>query len=220
MMDVPELVQGVVHLLDKGGANPTWKFVDVLCFEDEYLKSLSHPICAVLLLFPLTSQHEEFRKKQNEDLKGKEPDPKVYFIKQTITNSCGTIGLLHAAANNQDKLSFGDGSALKDFLNKSADASPNDRAKLLEKNEALRSAHNSVAAEGQCRVDDDVHFHFVVFTAVNGHLYELDGLTPQPIDHGSTSEKSFLKDAAKICHDYTVREKGEVRFSAVALVKA
>lgn len=31
----------------------------------------------------------------------------VYFMKQTIGNACGTIGALHAIANNQDKLSIG-----------------------------------------------------------------------------------------------------------------
>ena len=31
----------------------------------------------------------------------------VYFMKQTIGNACGTIGALHAIANNQDKLLIG-----------------------------------------------------------------------------------------------------------------
>lgn len=53
------------------------------------------------------SQHENFRKKQIEELKGQEVSPKVYFMKQTIGNSCGTIGLIHAVANNRDKLEFG-----------------------------------------------------------------------------------------------------------------
>ena len=56
----------------------------------------------------LNSQHENFRKKQIEELKGQEVSPKVYFMKQTIGNSCGTIGLIHAVANNRDKLEFGE----------------------------------------------------------------------------------------------------------------
>ncbi len=30
----------------------------------------------------------------------------VYFMKQTIGNACGTVGLLHALGNNIDSLMF------------------------------------------------------------------------------------------------------------------
>ena len=72
---------------------------------------LSSVLCIFILRCKnvfLHSQHENFRKKQIEELKGQEVSPKVYFMKQTIGNSCGTIGLIHAVANNQDKLEFGE----------------------------------------------------------------------------------------------------------------
>ncbi|KAM4054234.1 ubiquitin carboxyl-terminal hydrolase isozyme L1 isoform 2-T2 [Anomaloglossus baeobatrachus] len=210
-----------MKLLMKVGVLPTYKFVDVLGFEKDYLKSFSHEVCAVLLLFPHTEQHDAFRKNQHDEHKGKEPDASIYFIKQTIENSCGIVGLIHAAASNKDKLKFDADSALKKFLDKSADASPDDRAKILEKNEALCAAHNAIAAEGHCRPNEDgVHFHLVVLTAVGGNLYELDGLTSKPIDHGATSKGTLLEDAGKICKQFTERECGDVRFSSVALVKA
>lgn len=31
----------------------------------------------------------------------------LYFMRQTIGNACGTIGALHAVANNQAELSIG-----------------------------------------------------------------------------------------------------------------
>nr|XP_023492611.1 ubiquitin carboxyl-terminal hydrolase isozyme L1 isoform X1 [Equus caballus] len=164
--------------------------------------------------------HENFRKKQIEELKGQEVSPKVYFMKQTIGNSCGTIGLIHAVANNQDKLEFEDGSVLKQFLSETEKLSPEDRAKCFEKNEAIQAAHDAVAQEGQCRVDDKVNFHFILFNNVDGHLYELDGRMPFPVNHGTSSEDLLLQDAAKVCREFTEREQGEVRFSAVALCKA
>lgn len=30
----------------------------------------------------------------------------VYFIKQTVGNACGTIGIIHALCNNSDRLGF------------------------------------------------------------------------------------------------------------------
>ena len=35
-------------------------------------------------------------------------EPGVYFLKQMASNSCGTIALLHAVANNKGKVTFGE----------------------------------------------------------------------------------------------------------------
>ncbi|XP_053138799.1 ubiquitin carboxyl-terminal hydrolase isozyme L1-like [Hemicordylus capensis] len=213
----PEMLNKV---LSRIGVAPGWQFVDVLGFEEDALNSVPGPACALLLLFPLTAQHENFRKKQTEELKGQEVSSKVYFLKQTASNSCGTIGLVHAVANNQDKILFDEGSVLKEFLSATANLSPDERAKRLENNKAIQEAHNAVAEEGQCRVEDKVNFHFILFASVDGHLYELDGRMPFPINHGASSVDTLLKASAKICRQFTEREEGEVRFSAVALCKS
>ncbi|NXH50103.1 UCHL1 hydrolase, partial [Dicaeum eximium] len=234
------------QVLSRLGVGPGWRFVDVLGFEDEALRAVPTPACALLLLFPLTEQHENFRKQQTEKIKDQEISSKVYFLKQTVSNSCGTIGLIHAVANNKDKLKLEEGSALKKFLDETADLSPEERAKHLANNKvhelhnlltvistyrcsnlyllslkAIQEVHNSVAQEGQCRVEDNsVNFHFILFVNVDGHLYELDGRMPFPVNHGTSSDDLLLKDSAKICRQFTEREKGEVRFSAVAFCKS
>ncbi|NXF37206.1 UCHL1 hydrolase, partial [Nyctibius bracteatus] len=234
------------QVLSRLGVGPGWRFVDVLGFEDEALGAVPAPACALLLLFPLTEQHENFRKQQTEKIKDQEISSKVYFLKQTVSNSCGTIGLVHAVANNKDKLKLDEGSALKKFLDETADLSPEERAKHFANNKvyelhklltaistqgcsnlyllslkAIQEVHNSVAQEGQCRVDDNsVNFHFILFVNVDGHLYELDGRMPFPVNHGTSSDDLLLKDSAKICRQFTEREKGEVRFSAVAFCKS
>ncbi|KAK1175588.1 ubiquitin carboxyl-terminal hydrolase isozyme L1-like [Acipenser oxyrinchus oxyrinchus] len=215
----PEMLNKVMSKL---GVSGSWRFVDVLGFEDESLSSVPTPSCAVMLLFPLTQQHEAFREKQAGELAGKQDESKkVYFVKQTIVNSCGTIGLLHAVANNMGKLEFENDSALKKFFDDTDALSADERAKHLEINQDIRTAHDEVAAEGQCRVEEDnVNFHFITFTNVDGQLYELDGRMDFPVNHGDTKDDSFIMDAAKICRQFTEREKGEVRFSAVALCKA
>eukprot|EP00076_Gallus_gallus_P039986 XP_025005524.1 ubiquitin carboxyl-terminal hydrolase isozyme L1 isoform X1 [Gallus gallus] len=239
----PEMLNKVLSRL---GVSPGWRFVDVLGFEEEALGAVPSPACALLLLFPLTEQHENFRKQQTEKIKDQEISSKVYFLKQTVSNSCGTIGLIHAVANNKDKVKLDEGSALKKFLDETADLSPEERAKRFANNKvyelhkllsalslngysnlyllslkAIQEVHNSVAQEGQCRVEDNsVNFHFILFANVDGHLYELDGRLPFPVNHGTSSDDLLLKDSAKICRQFTEREKGEVRFSAVAFCKS
>ncbi|TKC47003.1 hypothetical protein EI555_007707 [Monodon monoceros] len=123
-------------------------------------------------------------------------------------------------ANNQDKLEFEDGSVPKQFLSETEKLYPEDRAKCFEKNEALQGIHDAVAQEGQCRVDDKVNVHFILFNNVDGHLHELDGWRPFPVNRGASSEDSLLQDAAQVCREVTERGQGEVCFSAVALCKA
>lgn len=112
-------------------------------------------------------QYEAFKQEEEEKLKDQpqEVSPDVYFIKQTIGNACGTIGLIHAVANNKAHLDFGElllfvkvkiqspvclqtvyftvcscfssepDSALKKFLEQTSKMSPEERATFLEKDE-------------------------------------------------------------------------------------
>ncbi|XP_032883612.1 ubiquitin carboxyl-terminal hydrolase isozyme L1 [Amblyraja radiata] len=206
--------------LSRLGVASSWKFVDVLGLENESLSMVPSPVCALMLLFPLSQQHESHRNHQTSDLSGKGIDSKIYFVVQSISNSCGTIALVNTIANNQDKLDFVEGSILKKFLNETADLSARERAKKLEQNKEIRAAHDATAEEGECRVHDDgPNFHFITFLGVDGHLYELDGRMPFPIDHGKTSNE-LLQDSAKICRQFMERDQGEVRFTAVALCKS
>lgn len=48
---------------------------------------------------------------QDEEAEGEKSgviSPNLYFIKQTVDNACGTIGLIHALGNCQDQLTFGE----------------------------------------------------------------------------------------------------------------
>ncbi|KTF87432.1 hypothetical protein cypCar_00019902 [Cyprinus carpio] len=209
----PEMLNKV---LSKLGVGSSWRFVDVLGLEDESLSGVPSPCCAMMLLFPLTQQHEEFRSKQSvDDSKG------VYFLKQTVVNSCGTVALVHAVANNQDSIDFDSDSVLKKLLEDTSDMSAAERAKAFEQNKAIQESHDAVADEGLCQPEPDkVNFHFITFVNVNGQLYELDGRIDGPVNHGPTKPGSFVMDAARVCREFTEREKGEVRFSAVALCKA
>ncbi|KAM4750814.1 ubiquitin carboxyl-terminal hydrolase isozyme L1 [Anableps anableps] len=207
----------VFQIMSKLGVSGSWRFVDILGLEGEPLTAVPKPCCALMLLFPLTQQHEAFRTQQADKVSG---DP-VYFLKQTASNSCGTIALVHAVANNKAKMTFDSSSVLKIFLDETASMSPDARAKHLEGNKVICEAHNEVAKEGQCRPDaEKVNFHFIAFVNVNGQLYEFDGKMNGPVSHGATKDETFVSDAAKVCRSFVEREKNEVRFSAVALCQA
>ncbi|RLW08276.1 hypothetical protein DV515_00003298, partial [Chloebia gouldiae] len=122
------------QFLKQLGIHPDWQFVDVYGMEPELLSMVPRPVCAVLLLFPITEKYETFRTEEEERIKAKGQDVKssVYFMKQTINNACGTIGLIHAIANNRDKMNFETNSSLKKFLEDSLSMTPEERAKYLE----------------------------------------------------------------------------------------
>ncbi|XP_069778913.1 ubiquitin carboxyl-terminal hydrolase isozyme L1 isoform X2 [Narcine bancroftii] len=205
--------------LSRLGVASSWKFVDVLGLENESLSMVPTPVCALLLLFPLSQQHESHRNRQTSELSGKGIDSKVYFVVQSISNSCGTIALVNTVANNQNKLEFVEGSILKKFFNETANLSAKERAKHLEQNKEIHAAHDATAEEGECQIHEDgINFHFITFVGVDGHLYELDGRMPFPIDHGEIND--LLQDSAKVCRQFMERDQGEVRFTAVALCKA
>lgn len=64
----------------------------------------------LFLFSPTSVQYEAFKQEEEEKLKDQrqEVSSDVYFIKQTIGNACGTIGLIHAVANNKAQLEFGE----------------------------------------------------------------------------------------------------------------
>ncbi|XP_066562667.1 ubiquitin carboxyl-terminal hydrolase isozyme L3 isoform X2 [Amia ocellicauda] len=206
------------------GLLPTWQFGDVYGMDPELLSMVPRPVCAVLLLFPVTEKYESYRLQEEAKIKsqGQEVSSEVYFMKQTIGNACGTIGLIHAVANNRDRLEFDPDSALKKFLIESSSLSPEQKAIFLEKDESIRVTHESSAQEGQTEapsIDEKVDLHFIAFVNVGGQLYELDGRKPFPIVHGKTAEDTFLEDATEVCKKFMARDPEELRFTVVALSK-
>uniref|UniRef100_A0AAQ4QIP7 Ubiquitin carboxyl-terminal hydrolase n=1 Tax=Gasterosteus aculeatus aculeatus TaxID=481459 RepID=A0AAQ4QIP7_GASAC len=178
----PEVMTKFVNCL---GMRPTWQFGDVYGLDPELLGMVPRPVCAVLLLFPVTDKYEAFKQEEEEKLKGQQQEvsPDVYFIKQTIGNACGTIGLIHAVANNQAHLEFESDSPLKKFIEQTSKMTAAERAAFLEKDESIRVTHESSAQEGQTEapsLDEKVNLHFIAFVNVGGQLYELGESTTVP----------------------------------------
>lgn len=210
----PEVMNKYVQTL---GVNEQWQFIDVWGFESDLLQLLPRPICAVLLLYPLTDKSEL------EVLGQEERESGVYFIKQTVGNACGTIGIIHALCNNSERLGFDSEKHLSTFFGSTKDLTPEERGKHLETDTAFSEAHEEVAQEGQTQApsrEDRVDLHFVAFVHHKGSLYELDGRKDAPINHGPTSEDTLLEDTAEVVKKFMARDPENLRFTVIALCKA
>lgn len=214
----PEVMNSFLRKL---GVSEEWGITDVYGLDEELLAFLPQPVLGLLLLFPINEKYKEFC----EEMEGtKEKDvvsENVYYMKQTISNACGTVALMHSVANNLDVIKLADG-PLKKFLEETADKTPDERAVKLEEDDDICQSHDDAAREGDTEAparEDSVDYHFVAFVQVDNHLYELDGRKSGPIIKRSSSKESFLKDAAAACKEYMARDPENHQFSILALAK-
>ncbi|XP_013194754.1 ubiquitin carboxyl-terminal hydrolase isozyme L3 [Amyelois transitella] len=207
--------------LQKLGVPGNWAIVDVMGLDPEMLSWVPRPVISVMLLFPISDNYENHKKKEENDIlsTGQEVTSNIFYMKQNLSNACGTIALVHSVANNCDKIQLTDG-AMKKFLEEAKGLDAVARGALLEKTEAIINAHKELAQEGQTNTpsaEDPVNHHFITFVHKDGALYELDGRKAFPINHGPTTPDSLLEDAAKVCKEFMARDPNEVRFTVVAL---
>ncbi|CAK4338807.1 unnamed protein product [Aphanomyces euteiches] len=172
-------------------------FCDVYSTEDWALEMVLRPVLAVVLLFPIKPASEEHTKEQRGRIEreGQVVSDNVYYMKQTVAT----------------------------FFDKTHGKTPDEIAEILEDDDELEETHASAAQEGQSEqlehVDDPINTHFVCFSTVEGHLYELDGRKQFPINHGPSSPETLLEDACRVIKEFMARDEGEVRFTIVALAK-
>lgn len=112
-------------------------------------------------------------------------------------------------------------SVLQEFYNDTKNLDPFDIGVKFANYKAIEDEHNAIAAQGQTEapsLDEQVDYHFVCFTLANGNIYELDGMKPQPINHGPSSEETFTKDCATIIRNaYLTTSNGNINFSIITL---
>ncbi|XP_061708670.1 ubiquitin carboxyl-terminal hydrolase isozyme L3 [Cydia pomonella] len=207
--------------LQKLGVPSNWSIVDVMGLDSEMLSWVPRPVLAVMLLFPISEKYEQHKQQEESDIlsKGQEVSSNIFYMKQNLSNACGTIALVHSVANNTDKIHLNDG-VMKKFLDEAKGLDAAARGALLEKTEGIINAHKELAQEGQTNTpsaEDPVNHHFITFVHKDGALYELDGRKAFPVNHGPTTADTLLDDAAKVCNEFIARDPEEVRFTVVAL---
>jgi len=213
----PDVMTKFIHESGAKGA----AFCDIYGTDEGLLQMVPQPCYAVLLLFPSATQAEHKPAEAARIAKeGQEVSSNLYYMDQTIGNACGTIAMMHAIANNTDKITLEDGSYLGKFIEETRGLTSAERGAMLEKNEELTETHAESVKEGQTAAptaEDRVDKHFIAFVQCDGHLYEMDGCKTAAINHGPTSDATFLSDAAKQCQQFIERGKGDVNFGMLAL---
>ncbi|KAF5272717.1 hypothetical protein FQA39_LY07744 [Lamprigera yunnana] len=207
--------------LQKLGVSEKWNLVDVFGLDSESLAWVPRPVASVILLFPTSDAYQAFSEKQVNEIKekGQTLNPDLYYVKQIVSNACGTVALIHSVANNGDIIPIADG-PFKKLLDESRNMTPLERGELLQKSaETILDAHRELSKEGQTTANpnEETNHHFVAFVHKNGNLYELDGRKEFPINHGNTTPENLLEDAAKICREYMEREADNHNFTVMAL---
>ena len=77
-------------------------------------------------------------------------------MKQSISNACGTIAVLHALANNINNVEIENGSTLDKFFEATKSLFPKERDEILQQEVGIANAHRETAAGGQTKVSRNV----------------------------------------------------------------
>jgi len=154
----------------------------------------------------------------------------LWFAKQVIVNACATQALLNLLMNAEG-VNLGDElTRIKEFTQ---GLSPEMRGETLGSSEKLRESHNAFArpepitetADNVPKDEEQDAFHFVAYIAVEGKIYELDGLQPAPLDCGDYDKtkpeeaKTVMKKVLAARMEQYQKVSTELRFTLMKVVK-
>ena len=215
----PEVMASFAHTL---GLPADVGFHDVFGFDPDLLAMVPQPVHAVLLLFPITDASEKAKDEEAARIaaEGQVVSDKVYYMRQTIGNACGTIGIIHAVGNNLEKYDLAHDSYFAKTFAATAALTPEERATYLENDDSLEAAHGSAVAAGETEcptLEEDINLHFVALVHVDGGLYELDGRKQTAVRHGDPPDATLLQDAVGVIQKFVAQADGNVNFNVIAM---
>lgn len=200
--------------LRKVGVKPNIEVVDILGFDDELLQMVEGKVEGVLLCYPIKGEVDD---KVDEAAKNR-----LYFMRQTIRNACATMALIHLLANQCSDGDFVPNSPIIEFIKESKQLEPDAKANVLERCEMIATAHENASVGGQTEApaaSESVEYHFISIINNNNTIYEMDGRKCGPINHGSTTQETFLKDAIQVVKKFVDLDPGNSNFSMQAVTR-
>lgn len=195
-------------------------------------KPLDSPVYGFIFLFRWIEERRSRRKIVDQtDIFVKDDDAinSIFFAQQMIPNSCATHALLSILLNCSD---IHLGETLGHLKEHTRGMNPENKGWAIGNTPELARAHNSHAMpKSRPRMDKTPGlttgrftgeaYHFVSYVPINGHLYELDGLKPYPMDHGPWAEdEDWTEKFRKVISDRlgAAAEYSDIRFNLMAVV--
>jgi len=210
------------YLVDNLGVQNV-QFEELIALDADYLRQQS-PVYGVIFLFkyPTGERPTNTPRDGTFDFDAAE---NLFFAAQTIQNACGTQALLSVLLNKDGEIDIGP--QLRDFKEFTTAFPSELRGEALSNSELIRDVHNSFARASpfvdetqRTASDDDDVYHFIAYTPINGTLYELDGLQPAPISHGSCNFGEFPDKVIPVLQRRIERyPANEIRFNLLAMVR-
>jgi hypothetical protein len=165
----------------------------------------------------------------------KEEMKEIYFIEQTVGNSCAGISIIHLVSNLEEMKLIKD-SPLSKYLEKTKDSTIQERTKELEFSKEIAICHK-LASDPNAKInkintkrvnylivktesdEPSTFFHFISFIMKNDELYEMDSRRSTPLKRMKTSAKTFLFDVAEILKVYMSMSQNPYLFNMVAFAR-
>lgn len=200
---------------------------ELYAIDADSLRALA-PVYAVIFLFKygaVDRQHAAQGVPLDGTYDKQYQEKGIFFARQTITNACATQAIVNSLLNKTDEIDIGpELGALRLFV---AGFDAEMCGDTLSNSEVIRRVHNSFSAPRLLDTGDKPPpkddrdngvFHFVAYTKLQGHIYELDGLQPYPIQHDAVaSDEAFYDVLPQVLERRIAKYAGEMRFSLLAV---
>lgn len=195
-------------------------------------KPLDSPVYGFIFLFRWIEERRSRRKIVDQTdifVKDDSAINSIFFAQQMIPNSCATHALLSILLNCSD---IHLGETLGRLKEHTRGMNPENKGWAIGNTPELARAHNSHAMpKSRPRMDKTPGlttgrftgeaYHFVSYVPINGHLYELDGLKPYPMDHGPWAvNEDWTEKFRRVIGDRlgAAAEYSDIRFNLMAVV--
>ncbi|XP_037040648.1 ubiquitin carboxyl-terminal hydrolase isozyme L3-like [Bradysia coprophila] len=198
------------------GMSAEWSVVDLIGIDEDVLGFVPQPVAAIIFLYPPTVHDSD---ESGDDAL----NDSVFFMKQMVRNACGTVALIHGVGNNLDKIQLVDDSPLKKYFESVQSLNKIEKGLEMSRNADIRKSHELHAQQGQTstpNLNENVENHFVALIERNGRIYQLNGGKDGPVDHGPSSQETFLYDAAAVCRQFIAKHPDCNSYSVLAISKA